>query len=349
MSILQTHLNQLQSEASQSERLSQMIYMWRDGLPILFHSCIVEDSSLYLKHIQEFLTWCGVETLASLRSKKVFMTVSGFRVPMAGGRTLLHYAVEHEKEDAVKLLLENNFPSLPDDYDVRPEDLSCTDSMNHLLKEYGLERSSDSNAKRSRAVKKLLEEKPTADTFREPFLDCYPCPAVELPSVKDVKAESLEDGSVFVIRNFLTEDMRSMLLDLYRANLSATNQAPNTMSKKGYSLRPTKLETLGYHMSKALNPYAKILGVPESAHPEIAHAFFVSYDPQAETLDKHRDGGFWTANLCLKAVDCNQLLEFENDTLKMEEGMLVLHKGCVSHAVTGTCAGERVNLIFWFY
>lgn len=349
MNILQNHLAQLKSELSQAARLSQMIYMWRDGLPVLFHSCIVEDPSIYMNHIQEFLTCCGVETLASLRTKKVFLTVSGFRVPMAGGRTLLHYMVEHEKDDAVKLLLENGFPSLPDDYDVRPEDLSSSESTQALLKSYGLERPANANAKLTAAIKKLMEEKPTADTFREPFLDCYPSPSLQIPTVDTVVSQSMEHGSVFVIQNFLTEEMRSTILDLYRSNLSSCNQAPNTMSKKGYSLRPTKLETFGYHMSKALNPFAKILGVPESAHPEIAHAFFVSYDSEAETLDKHRDGGFWTANLCLKADRCTQLLEFDTDTLKMEEGMLVLHKGCVPHAVTGSCAGERVNLIFWFY
>ena len=349
MNLLETHLSTLRSESSQTARLSQMIYMWRDGLPVLFHSCIAEDSAIYLAHVQEFLKCCGVETLASLRSKKVFLTVSGFRVPMAGGRTLLHYLVEHEKEDAVKLLLENGFPSLPDDYDVRPEDLSNCESMKALLKSYGLERSSDANAKVTKAIKRLLEEKPTPDTFREPFLTCYNSPFVTLPSLVDLEVESYENGNVFVIRNFLSEMKRDTILNLYKTHLATAKQKPNTMSKKGYSLRGTELETFGYHMSRALNKFARLLNVPESEHPEIAHAFFVSYDPQAETLDKHRDGGFWTANLCLKAENCEQLLEFENDSLKMEEGMLVLHKGSVLHAVTGSCPGERVNLIFWFY
>ena len=349
MNILQNHLHQLQNEPNQASRLSQMIYMWTDGIPVLFHSCIVEEPSIYMKHLQEFLNCCGLQTLVSLQTKKVFMMVSGFRVPMAGGRTLLHYAVEHEKDDAVKLLLENGFPSLPDDYDVNPEDLSSNESTQEILNSYGIYRSENTDRKRIQAIRKLMEERPNADTFREAFLTCYPSPTLNLPSIEDVRAEPMENGSVFVIRNFLTEGMRSTMLDLYKQNVSTKNQAPNTMSKKGYSLRSTKLETLGYDMSKALNPYAKILGVPESKYPEIAHAFFVSYDAEAETLEKHRDGGFWTANLCLKAENCQQLLEFEKDTLKMEEGMLVLHKGCVQHSVTGTCAGARVNLIFWFY
>ncbi len=349
MNVLQTHLTHLRNESSPEKRLSQMIYMWQDGIPILGHSCILEDATIHLKYLEVFLTTCGLQSLVSLRTKKVFLNVCGIRVPMAGGRTLLHLVVEHEKEEAVQRLLEAGFPSLPDDYGVLPEDLNTSEEIQALLRKYNRIRSPNAVEKVKESFKQLLAEKPTADTFREPFLDCYRCPPLEIPAVDSIQAEPLENGSVFVIRNFLSESMRTTLLELYRTHLSSSNRAPNSMSKKGYSLRPTKLETLGYHMSRALNPYAKILGVPLSQYPEIAHGFFVSYEPGSETLEKHRDGGFWTANLCLKADDCDQRLDFETESLKMEEGMLVLHKGCVPHAVSGSCNGARVNLIFWFY
>ena len=326
-----------------------MIYMWKDGLPILFHSLILEEPARYMKYIQEFYTQYGLDALVSLRTKKVFMSLGGIRIPMAGGRTLLHLAVEHQKDDAVEYMLQIQFPSLEDDGKILPEDISTSDSIRAFLNSHNRNRSVDAVEKIKNSYKKLLAEKPTPDTFREPFLTCYNSPFMTLPSVEDVEVESYENGNVFVIRNFLSEVKRDTILNLYKTHLASAKQKPNTMSKKGYSLRGTELETFGYHFSKTLNRFASVLNVPESEHPEIAHAFFVSYDPQAETLDKHRDGGFWTANLCLKAENCEQLLEFETDSLKMEEGMLVLHKGSVLHAVTGSCPGERVNLVFWFY
>lgn len=349
MDVLHTHLMKLREETDAESRLSQMIYMWRDGLPILFHSILLEESSISLRHLREFYNAVGLDSLQSLRTKKVFLTVSGFRIPMAGGRTLLHLAIEHAKEEIVEFLLTIGFESLPDDYHLLPEDLCDAEEIKTLLVQYNRSIASDKNARRMEAIKLQMKERPTADTFREPFVKHYDCPEISLPPIETLQVESLENGSVKVIRNFLTRDMREVILGLYESNKSPSNCMPNTMSKKGYSLRATKLETLGYSMSKALNPFAKLLSLPESKYPEIAHAFFVSYDSEAETLDKHRDGGFWTANLCLKAEDCDQLLEFDNEKLKMEEGMLVLHKGSVPHAVTGTCKGERVNLIFWFY
>ena len=349
MNLLETHLAKLDAEQDSSKRLTQMIYMWRDGLPLLFHSVLLQEPQKSLAYLNEFLKMSGLDSLVSLRTKKVFLTVSGFRIPMAGGKTILHLASEHSKEEIVHFLLNQGFPSLPDDYEMLPEDFCESEEIRALFEAVGRQISETRGVKRMNAVKKQLAEKPTADTFREPFLDCYNSPKLSLPTVNDVSAESLENGNVFVIRNFLTESDRSVILDLYRKHLNEDNQAPNTMSKKGYSLRATKLETMGYHMSRALNPFSRFLNLPESQYPEIAHGFFVSYDAEAETLEKHRDGGFWTANICLKATNCQQLLEFETDTLKMEEGMLVLHKGSVPHAVTGTCPGERVNLIFWFY
>ena len=351
MELLQHHLENLHKETDPKNRFSQMIYMCRDGLPLLFHSVLLEDSSRYMLYIREFYEKFGLDALVSLRTKKIFMTVSGFRIPMVGGRTLLHFAVEHQKEDVVKELLDYNFPSIDDDTDILPEDLSTSDMIRELLNQHNRIQSQGAKEKIRESYKKLLQEKPTADTFREPFLTCYASPHLPspVPNPDESKTISYENGNVLVIKNFLTKKNCNFMVDLYRKHLSKNNRMPNTMSKKGYSLRPTELETFGYNMSKSLNPFAKLLNLPESEYPEIAHAFFVSYDPSAETLEKHMDGGFWTANLCLKAENCNQLLEFEHDSLKMEEGMLILHKGSVLHAVTGSCPGERINLVFWFY
>lgn len=349
MNLLETHLTNLRTEEVSEKRQTQMIYMWKDGIPLLFHSVLLEEETLSVKYLEEFYRTLGMDALVSLRTKKVFLMVSGFRIPMAGGKTVLHLATEHCKEEVIKYLIDIGFPSLPDEYEMLPEDFCESEESKVLFEQAGREVSANRGEKRRMAILKQLAEKPTADTFREPFLDCYESPKLSLPNIHDVIAESIEQNKVFVIRNFLSKTDRVTLLNLYREHLRSDNQAPNTMSKKGYSLRGTKLETLGYTMTRALNPYAKVLQLPESQYPEIAHGFFVSYDPDVESLDKHRDGGFWTANLCLKVENCQQVLEFETDTLKMEEGMLVLHKGSVAHAVTGNCPGERVNLVFWFY
>ena len=332
MDVLFTHLQQLQEEKNREARLQQMTYMWRDGLPILFHSILIEEEDISLQHLNEFISVLGLDALLSLRTKKVFMTVGGFRIPMAGKRTALHIAVEHGKSEVVAFLKEKQFPSVEDEYGILPEDLDTHSSSPHR------------NTKILQAVQKQLAEKPSADSFREPFLQSYPSYPLSFHSV-----EPVFEKDIVLFPNFLTSDTRELLIDLYRFYKSNTNIAPNTMSKKGYSLRGTRLETLGYDLSKKLGPFAKYLGLPEPTYPEIAHAFFVSYDKDASTLDKHRDGGFWTANLCLKSENCDQDLVFGERRLKMEEGLLVLHKGCVEHSVEGTCEGERINLVLWFY